>query len=300
MANNHAMDFGQGIYDDTAVVLSGAGIANCGDNETLLYTTDSGLVVGVYAVHSGHYPTVAQTVAGVNSLKDQGAEVIVVTAHWGNEASYYQNANQIEVGRAAIDAGAHIVVGHGPHRSEPVEEYNGGVIYYSLGNFSFGGNGNPQDKDSAIIQQKVIRDKDGNVTLGETILIPFSVTSTPGTNDYKPIPFEVGTLEYDRCMEKLTGTYKGPDLQPLNLGNEEEEEEPEAPQPPEDSGSAEAPEENEGEGTTEDNPSEDGNESDLPENEGDAAPPESSGESGETTPPPSGDESSTTDETENS
>ena len=73
----------------------------------------------------------------------RGAEIVVVSAHWGNEASYYQNANQEEVGRAAIDAGASIVFGHGPHRLEPFEKYNNGIIFYSLGNFVFGGNTNP-------------------------------------------------------------------------------------------------------------------------------------------------------------
>lgn len=209
MANNHAMDFGQDIYNDTAAILSNAGIANCGDNETLLYTTDSGLVVGVYAVHAGHWPSVAQTVAGVTALKDQGAEVIVVTAHWGNEASYYQNANQIEVGRAAIDAGAHIVVGHGPHRSEPVEEYNGGVIYYSLGNWIFGGNTNPADMDAGIAQVVMRRDVDGTISMDSWKAIPCSISSVAGSNDYCPTVFEEGTAEYQRAMSKLDGSWTG-------------------------------------------------------------------------------------------
>ena len=144
MANNHAMDFGQAIYDDTAANLDAAGIAHCGDGESTMVITESGLTVGVYATYNGHYP-VADTVAqGVRDLKARGAEVVVVTAHWGDEASYYANANQKQAAHAAIDAGASIVVGCGPHRLEPYEEYNGGVIFYSTANFVFGGNTAPE------------------------------------------------------------------------------------------------------------------------------------------------------------
>ena len=112
--------------------LDAAGIGHCGEGEGALYTTESGLTVGVYAVYSWHTPSAESVAAGVRELKDAGAEIVVVSAHWGNEASYYQNANQDEVGRAAIDAGASIVFGHGPHRLEPFEKYNIGVCCKDL------------------------------------------------------------------------------------------------------------------------------------------------------------------------
>lgn len=102
---------------------------------------------------AGHTPSAESVAAGVRSLRDAGAEIVVVSAHWGNEASYYQNANQEEVGRAAIDAGASIVFGHGPHRLEPFEKYNNGIIFYSLGNFVFGRQHQPADMDSVIARR---------------------------------------------------------------------------------------------------------------------------------------------------
>lgn len=87
MANNHALDFGQAIYDDTAAVLDGAGIGHAGEGEGVLYTTDNGLVVGIYAVHNGHYPDANAVAQAVRDLKEAGAEIVVVSAHWGNEAS---------------------------------------------------------------------------------------------------------------------------------------------------------------------------------------------------------------------
>ena len=176
-ANNHAMDFGQQVYDDTLANLDAAGIDHCGEGEGALYTTESGLTVGVYAVYSWHTPSAESVAAGVRKLKDAGAEIVVVSAHWGNEASYYQNANQEEVGRAAIDAGASIVFGHGPHRLEPFEKYNNGIIFYSLGNFVFGGNTNPADMDSVIAQATITAACIADATITEAQIKDASITA---------------------------------------------------------------------------------------------------------------------------
>ncbi len=277
LANNHTYDFGVGGFEDTKAALESENIMYVEEEGTLLYTTDTGLVIGFYSAQFNVNETKMRE--GIQKLRDDGAEIIIFSYHGGIELSYRSSYTQEYFCRRAIDAGADIVFGHHAHVLQPVEEYNGGIIYYSLGNFSFGGNGDPQDYDTAIIQQKIVRDKDGNVSLGETVLIPFNISSTYGTNDYKPMPLEEGTDQYDRCMEKLTGTYTGPDLQPLDLGNDEEEEEepedPVDPQPPEEGGET-PPTEGEGEGS------------------GETPPPESGGEGSGETPPPEGDSDSTT------
>ena len=63
------------------------------------------------------------------------ADVVVASCHWGlhKEVLGYMR----EIGRAAIDAGADLVIGHGPHYSLPVEVYRGKAIFYGLGSFSF-------------------------------------------------------------------------------------------------------------------------------------------------------------------
>jgi poly-gamma-glutamate synthesis protein (capsule biosynthesis protein) len=62
-------------------------------------------------------------------------DVLVASCHWGLGKDVLQYMS--EIARAAIDAGADIVVGHGPHYSLPVEVYRGQPIFYGLGNFSF-------------------------------------------------------------------------------------------------------------------------------------------------------------------
>ena len=59
----------------------------------------------------------------------------------------------MELAHLAIDEGADLVIGHHPHVLQGIEKYKGKYIAYSLGNFCFGGNKNPQDKDTMIFQQ---------------------------------------------------------------------------------------------------------------------------------------------------
>ena len=63
---------------------------------------------------------------------------MVVSFHWGRESSRTLRPYQVQLGHAAIDAGAALVIGHHPHVLQAVERYKGGAILYSLGNFAFG------------------------------------------------------------------------------------------------------------------------------------------------------------------
>jgi len=65
------------------------------------------------------------------------AHVVVVSIHWGVEYEKTPTERQITFAHLAIDSGASLVFGHHPHVIQPVEEYKGGYIFYSLGNFVF-------------------------------------------------------------------------------------------------------------------------------------------------------------------
>jgi poly-gamma-glutamate synthesis protein (capsule biosynthesis protein) len=78
------------------------------------------------------------------------ADVVVVFMHFGFENESMPSEVQRAEARAAIDAGAALVVGHHPHVVQPVEWYGGGLIAYSMGNFVFDGSDNPTT-DSAIL-----------------------------------------------------------------------------------------------------------------------------------------------------
>ena len=212
LANNHTEDFGVKGYENTRRILDENGIAYVEEDKTQLYTTESGLIIGLYAdSFEFSKEDIRENIA---SLKDKGAEIIICAFHWGTEGSYRHNSKQETYAYAAIDAGADIVAGNHPHVLQEIEEYNGGIIYYSLGNFSFGGNDHPKDYDSAIILQQIVREPDGTVRLGETEAVPICISSVSDRNNYQPTPYEEGTEAYNRVLSKLDGTYDGANVTP--------------------------------------------------------------------------------------
>ena len=78
-----------------------------------------------------------EQVKAIREARD-ACDYLVVYVHWGVEREETPKDYQRAMGRAYIDAGADLVVGSHPHVLQPVEEYNGKTIVYSLGNFVFG------------------------------------------------------------------------------------------------------------------------------------------------------------------
>ncbi len=210
LANNHTQDYGDEGYGDTRAILEGEGIPYVERQKTLLHTTASGLTIGVYAEEYTNMNMELLT-ESVAALRQAGAEVIVYALHWGKEYSYYPQPDQMDWAHRAMDAGVDILYGTHPHVLQLYEEYNGKPIFYSLGNFSFGGNMYPGDLDSAIAQVEVIRRGDGTVSLGEITLIPVSISSIPERNNFQPTPCEAGSEQYQRILDKLAGLWKGRD-----------------------------------------------------------------------------------------
>ena len=219
LANNHSEDFGPVGYENTRKALDGVGVAYAGNGETILVETERGLKIGILAI--AFYIDHEEMAEKIVSLRDQGAQVVVVSFHWGNEGYYSHTYDQQWYAYAAIDAGASIVYGHHPHVLQPIEEYNGGIIYYSLGNFAFGGNDCPKDFDTAFISQEVIVDVDGTVRLGTCTPVPCCISPFENTNKYQPTPAEEGSARYERVMDKLSGNYFGPNIAPTDPTEED-------------------------------------------------------------------------------
>lgn len=203
IANNHAFDYSQAGYDSTRKVLEEAGVPYVERDSGTIVELEGGLTVGLYGMVYYRYPTAKELKAGFDKLRSEGADLIIFLPHWGVEYIYEPTPLQIQTGHDAIDAGADIVCGSHPHVLQPIEHYGDGIIYYSMGNFSFGGNSDPRDYDTALIQQELTLGSDGTVTLGKTICIPACVSSTTGWNNYQPTPYEEGSEGYARVLEKL-------------------------------------------------------------------------------------------------
>ena len=219
-ANNHTADFGiQGI-EDTCAALEAVGMPYCQEGEYQILTTDSGLRVGIYCDYNGYYPKTEKCVEAIEQMQTEGAEYIICMFHWGqDELVYHPKQVQIDLAHACIDAGADLIYGSHSHCLQPIEEYNGGYILYSMANWSFGGSTSPRDMDTAIVQVQVKRDLDGTISNDGLTVIPCCVSSKPvledytgeAYNDYCPTPYVEGTEYYDRAMSKVMGSYDGPD-----------------------------------------------------------------------------------------
>lgn len=216
LANNHSKDYGEQSYNDTMDALDEAGITNFGYDRVAIKKVKGIKVglVGTYVLADG-LGVKDSMEKNIQDLKDEGAQVIIASFHWGEEKAEYPNDVQVELAHAAIDAGADLVLGHHPHVLQGIEQYKGKNIVYSLGNFCFGGNMYPSDMDTMIFQQtftlKGGKQQEDNVTN----IIPCSISSVEDYNNYQPTP-AAGEKETE-ILNKITQRSQG-------LSNENTEE----------------------------------------------------------------------------
>ena len=202
LANNHSHDYGDQSYEDTIQYLEAAGITTFGYDRTAVMDVKGIKVglIGIYELKDG-LGRQQQVIDTIQEVKDQGAQVIIVSFHWGTEKSNIPDDIQKTLAHLAIDQGADLVVGHHPHVLQGIEKYQGKNIVYSLGNFCFGGNKNPSDKDTMIFQQIFTVENGELVEDDVTNIIPCSLSSESGYNNYQPMVLEGS--EKERVLQKI-------------------------------------------------------------------------------------------------
>ena len=151
LANNHAFDAGAAGQEATMAALDASGIAHAGRYGDVARVEVSGVKVALLAAHSGacclNVNDLDEVRAAV-TLADREADVVILSFHGGAEGGGARHVpGKVEVAwgekrgdvralaRAAVDAGADLVLGHGPHVLRAMEVYKGRLIAYSLGNF---------------------------------------------------------------------------------------------------------------------------------------------------------------------
>ena len=149
VANNHTLDLGTTGLLNTLRTLNknnilaiGAGTDEYSDSCII---ERNNIKVGFLAYYEGGYQSpnnpawinkldYNKILSDVITLKEQ-CDIIIVSLHWGMEKVFYPSPNQIKLAYNLIDNGVNIILGHHPHVLQAFEEYNGGFIAYSLGNF---------------------------------------------------------------------------------------------------------------------------------------------------------------------
>jgi poly-gamma-glutamate synthesis protein (capsule biosynthesis protein) len=184
LANNHSHDLGGRGYQDTLRALREAGVGAAG-YELVDTRTVKGIEVHNLGFTGGDPVMLARVRKAVAARKEPG-NLVIVSFHWGLEGVHEIIDVQRALGRAAIDAGADLVIGTHPHVIQGLETYRGRRIVYSLGNFVFGGNVNPAEKE-AIIYRASFALVDGQLAQSSEEIVPVQVTTAPLRNDFRPI-----------------------------------------------------------------------------------------------------------------
>lgn len=199
MGNNHRLDYGEEGSQDTVQTLTEEGIVYAYDSNTGIYETPEGIRIGFVSVNEVYWGAgVEKTLEqGISQLRETGADLVFACCHWGIERDNYPEDYQTTLGRKCIDWGADLVIGHHPHVLQGIDQYKGKYIIYSLGNFCFGANRNPKDKDTMIFQQTFTlklsvdtAESKGRFTVlpGEAKIIPCSISSITSRNNFQPTP----------------------------------------------------------------------------------------------------------------
>ena len=210
LANNHSHDYGEKSYTDTIQALEDAGITTFGYDRTAVMDI-KGIKVGLLGTYelADHMGCEEEMIKNIQSLQEQGAQIIIASFHWGTERENIPNEIQVDLAHSAIDHGADLVLGHHPHVLQGIETYKGKNIVYSLGNFCFGGNSGPNDMDAMIFQQTFTLE-DGELTEDNvTNVVPVKISGSwaQGVNDYQPTPVEgeLGEAIIERVEEYSQG-----------------------------------------------------------------------------------------------
>jgi poly-gamma-glutamate synthesis protein (capsule biosynthesis protein) len=172
-ANNHTLDYGYEGYKQTVANLEKAGIPYCLTTTSKIVTIKGKTIAFVSLEYSYN--------GFVFNCKNIKADYKILLMHFGNENRYRHNTSQEKLAHLYIDRyGFDLVIGHHPHVVQDIEIYKGKTIVYSLGNFVFGGNRNPNDKEAILYQITFDGDKYSDK------IIPILVSGEQGYNDYAP------------------------------------------------------------------------------------------------------------------
>jgi poly-gamma-glutamate synthesis protein (capsule biosynthesis protein) len=177
LANNHSYNFGISGLNETKQNLIEAGVKFFGDpfnkSEISSIVEVDGFKIAFIGYHEFYNQDYSFVLEEIREKKTT-SDFVVVSPHWGQE--YYTKipASNQELAREFIDAGANLVLGTHPHVIQPIEIYNNGVIFYSLGNFIF-------DQDFSfntthgLAVRLVLTIEDGLIVEEKYDLVPISV-----------------------------------------------------------------------------------------------------------------------------
>ncbi len=212
-SNNHADDFLDQGVQDTFATLDGAGILHARAGSPLIHELPGGLQIGIVSYNTvenwqGEYAWRTAVQTDISACKDAGCDLIIGFMHWGTvEYLKEPEAWEVQFAHDMTTWGCNLIVGGHAHILQRMEIYNDVPIFYSMGNFCYGGNLNPDDKDSVIVQAEFTYNSEtGEVSRSGLDVIPCLISTRTDLNDYRPTPCAEDSADYQRIIGRLQFT----------------------------------------------------------------------------------------------
>ena len=223
LANNHAFDYGAQGFRDTIAAVEAEGLGWFGtynknrdpETEKFYFYTKDGVTICLMSLLWDDYNPQDPNGNGaylrqqITEIKQSGqADAVIAILHGGQEYGRHRTKPQTIFTKMAISAGADLVICHHAHVVMGMDVINNRSAFYSLGNFCFGGNSTPSDTDSMIVQQTFTFNKKGKLTKSSKLnIIPCSISSSSGYNDYCPVPLTGDAKQ--RVLDKISQYSEG-------------------------------------------------------------------------------------------
>ncbi len=191
LSNNHALDYSQLGLTDCQKNLDAAGI-QWAYNKTYFTFERKGIKFAVFSFRRYYmemfYTWLEKEMSRIREQED--VDFIIVCLHHGEEyKTKHNDYDQERFAHHAIDFGADLVVGTHPHVLQGIEVYKNRLIFYSLGNFSFGGNKEVKEaaNPTAVMEVRLTFSQN-ELYSSQLIIHPFHESGTSPNNNYQPTP----------------------------------------------------------------------------------------------------------------
>lgn len=187
ISNNHTNDYGKIGKEDTINAILNANI-KYGDYNNIMYFEKNNYKIAVICKGLWIESQTNEIIKLIKEAKEK-SDYQIIFFHGGQERIHQPEEWKINAVRKLIDNGANLVIGSHPHVLQPREIYNGKEIVYSLGNFCYGGNRNPENR-TIIYQMNLTINKETNSLINEKSNIIPCYVYTNKTNNYQPAPIQ--------------------------------------------------------------------------------------------------------------
>jgi poly-gamma-glutamate synthesis protein (capsule biosynthesis protein) len=155
LANNHSFDYGATGFQSTIVTIQNAGISPLLNGGVKIFQLH-GMRIGVIVLEDTYTnPLQIEGVLPIIQQAKNTTDVLIGLIHWGIEYTDKPTQQQQMIGHILIDSGMNVVIGAHPHWIQPIEQYEGGLIFYSLGNFVFDQGWSEKTRQGLVIRLQI-------------------------------------------------------------------------------------------------------------------------------------------------